>query len=142
MGKGLKAVLISGVMAFALSACGVVSYHSTSTGEAITKTQLGAITKGMNKNDVLIKLGDPTNVKVLGSEKVWFYCWQRGGNVSLMFNAVGGSNTKAKCATIVFNSKDIVVAKGFGKGNTRNMGPTINIHKTVTKGTNVNNSGL
>ena len=58
--------------------CGIVSHQSSNTGAEVTDGQLARIEPGMDKDEVLIILGEPTRVKKLSDgRKVWLYCWQR-----------------------------------------------------------------
>jgi len=92
-GLSFAYALLVGVMG-----CGIISHQSLNTGAEVTDDQLARIKPGMDKDEVLIILGEPTRVKKLSDgRKVWLYCWQRGGSTSFLWNTVGSTSAKSYC---------------------------------------------
>ncbi|HDM79309.1 MAG TPA: outer membrane protein assembly factor BamE [Deltaproteobacteria bacterium] len=129
MKKSLIFVSILAMVGF-MTACGVISYQNIRQGEEITDEQLSEIKPGMSKDDVLVKLGAPTSVKRMDDgRKVYFYCWQRGGNVTVLWGTLGSNSAKSYCVTVIFDENDKVVKVGKGRGASAEVMPTIKIRK-------------
>ena len=117
------------VLASSLGACGLVSYTSMDQGTEIKEEELAKIRPGITKQDVLITLGEPTKVNTVDENKVWLYCWQRGGNSSVLWGAFGNNNAKAYCATILFDKDGKVFRTGKGRAGSAQLTPVFTIRQ-------------
>jgi len=112
----------------ALAACGVVSYHHSSTGAAISDEQLKKIKPGMSSDDVILLLGTPTEVQKLeDGRKVYVYRWQRGSGATFLWGTLGTKSTKSYYVTIIFDQQNKVQKVGKGKGGPTQITPAITI---------------
>ena len=124
-GLSFAYALVVGVMG-----CGIISHQSLNTGAEVTDDQLTKIKPGMDKDEVLIILGEPTRVKKLSDgRKVWLYCWQRGGSTSFLWNTVGSTSAKSYCVTVVFGKDGKVLKTGKGRGGSAQITPTFKIRE-------------
>jgi len=84
----------------------------------------------LDKDEVLIVLGEPTRVKKLSDgRKVWLYCWQRGGSTSFLWNTMGSTSAKSYCVTVVFDKDGKVLKTGKGRGGSAQITPTFKIRE-------------
>ncbi|RLB13941.1 MAG: hypothetical protein DRG82_14725 [Deltaproteobacteria bacterium] len=124
-------VLAIGVLVLTgvVSGCGLVSYTSMNQGTEIKEDQLAKIKPGMTRQDVLIALGEPTKVNAVDENKVWLYCWQRGGSSSVLWGAFGNNNAKAYCATILFDKDGKVLRTGKGRAGSAQLTPVFTVRQ-------------
>jgi outer membrane protein assembly factor BamE (lipoprotein component of BamABCDE complex) len=122
-------VAMTFVLSTLLGACGLVSYTNMSQGTEIKQDQLAKIKPGMSKQDVLIALGEPTKVKDVENNKVWFYCWQRGGRTSVFWGTFGSDSAKSYCATIIFDKNGKVLRTGKGRAGQASMTPVFTVRQ-------------
>jgi outer membrane protein assembly factor BamE (lipoprotein component of BamABCDE complex) len=143
--KKFLSFAVAGLLAFAVSSCGVVSVNSQSEGDAITHEQLNKIPVGTTQEQILAKFGEPSRTTFMNinnkKENVWFYCWKRGGGGSFLFGLVNTEGANAKCATFVFDN-DKLVSKGIGNGSNNSVIPAIRVKKETTITNKTSNGGL
>jgi len=143
--KKFLSFAVAGLLAFAVSSCGVVSVNSQSEGDAITQAQLDKIPLNTTQEQILAEFGEPSRTTFMNidnkKENVWFYCWKRGGGGSFLFGLVNTEGANAKCATFVFDN-DKLVSKGIGKGANNGVIPTIKVQENKNVTHTTSNGGL